>query len=95
MRKLFSIFLPREKRWKENITFSGDGNTVHFIQKKNFTFVPERSNGTEDDLITMLNVPLLVSKVFAIDLFETMRSARCTTISHIIAHHFSRSFSIP
>jgi hypothetical protein len=46
-----------------NVTFSEDEDFAqHFIQqRKSFTFVPEKSNGTEDDRITLMNVPLLVS----------------------------------
>jgi len=46
----------REEHEKTDITFSDDGNTVDFRQKKTWYFEPEKSNGTLDDEIWTLNM---------------------------------------
>ncbi len=55
--------LDREKHTRINIeTF--DNGTMKFMQRRTWHFVPELSNGTLDDNITTLNVPVVVSQSF-------------------------------
>ncbi len=50
----------REFRKKENVTFNGNG-TVSYVEKKWYEFVPEMSVGSDDDEVTVINIPLVVS----------------------------------
>lgn len=52
-------YMYREKLEKVNVTFHGDGDTVSYREKRLFTFVPEESVGTEEDVFVVPNVPLL------------------------------------
>lgn len=62
-----------EIRPRENITFHDNG-TISFLQAKSYVFAPERSNGTENDTFTGVNLPLLVG----------MTSQRLETTSGLI-----------
>ena len=48
---------------RHNISFSGENDTVTFTQIMSYFFVPEMSVGPEDDVITAVNLPLMVSRL--------------------------------
>ena len=56
---LFFCLLTREVHERVNITNYPNG-TMSFQQKRMWYFDEERTNGTLDDIITSLNVPLVV-----------------------------------
>jgi hypothetical protein len=51
----------REIWTKKNLEFVGD-NLLRYIPVTTLVFSPEFSNGTEDDEVTFLNVPAIVSE---------------------------------
>ncbi|XP_023212736.1 protein croquemort-like [Centruroides sculpturatus] len=53
-------FSFREKRTKENITWNDNG-TVSYRLVKTWYFQPDRTNGSLDDHIITVNVPMIVS----------------------------------
>jgi hypothetical protein len=52
----------RQRRWKEEISFSKDKTSVDFLQYKSYEFDCVESGGREDDVITLVNAPVLVSE---------------------------------
>lgn len=56
----YTTHLCRIEWVKDNITFNDNG-TVSFLEKMIFHFDEENSAGTEDDLVTTVNVPFIVS----------------------------------
>ncbi|ODN03060.1 Scavenger receptor class B member 1 [Orchesella cincta] len=49
-----------ERQWKEDISIDKENDTIGFRQYRSYEFQPEMSTGnTEEDMITMLNMPLL------------------------------------
>lgn len=61
--KLFidlKIFSSRETWEKVNLRFNDNG-TITFNQRKKFRFDPVRSAGSEDDMVIIPNIPMLVS----------------------------------
>ncbi len=49
----------RQVLTKEDVTFSQGGDAVRYTAKRIFQFAPEISNGTEEDLVVVPNIPLL------------------------------------
>ena len=49
----------RQVLTKEDIEFRQEGESVRYTAKRIFQFAPEISNGTEDDLVIVPNIPLL------------------------------------
>lgn len=59
-------FCCSSERWdKKNLKFHPNG-TVSFNQQKIFEFQEELSNGSEDDLVVVPNIPMLVSSLILI-----------------------------
>ena len=56
----FSHLFSRVNLTRSNITF-GDNDTLSYVQYMRYTFMPEMSVGAEDDIITTVNLPLMVS----------------------------------
>ena len=54
-----------EKIEKRNVKFDGK-NHISFTPVTTLFFEPSLSNGTENDLVTFLNVPAVVSVIFLI-----------------------------
>lgn len=54
------FFCFRQTWEKVNLQFHDNG-TLTFNQRKIFKFDAERSNGTEDDMVVIPNIPMLVS----------------------------------
>ena len=52
-----------EEREKINITWDHTRGTISYHQKKNYYFAPELTNGSLDDLVYHVNVPLVVSSI--------------------------------
>ena len=53
----------RRVKWERvNVSWVGNGDYLEYNLKKTYQFVPEMSAGSEDDVLTMMNVPLAVSK---------------------------------
>ena len=61
--KVFQLFLCREFRPKKNASFHKDGEEISYIQPKSYVFVADRSNGSPDDVVTVINFPILVRDV--------------------------------
>jgi len=61
MKHQMSVF--REKRKKENIFYNEAEDTLSYTQPVEFHFRQDLSSGTESDLLTMINVPLVVSYI--------------------------------
>lgn len=59
-------YVYRQKWQKENVRWFDGGEEVEYEQTKTFHFAPDLSVGTEDDIVTLPNVPMIVS-----DLEET------------------------
>lgn len=57
----FFFFIFREKWEKVNVKFNPNG-TISYQQKKTFVFDPDQSVGSEDDMVVIPNIPMLVSK---------------------------------
>jgi len=51
-----------EKYQKVNVTWNNNNGTVTYMQRKTWYFQPHLSNGTVEDNVTCLNVPLLVRR---------------------------------
>ena len=51
----------REKRYKIDLSINKTADTVTYRQPVIYYFRPDRSNGTEDDMINIINIPLVVS----------------------------------
>lgn len=60
--KLKVYFFCREKWEKKNVTFH-DNDTVTFHQEKIYHFDESLSAGSEDDVVVVPNIPMLVSFV--------------------------------
>ncbi len=43
-----------------NVTFSADGTQVEYAQKKTYFFNRNESSGSEDDVVLVPNVPMIV-----------------------------------
>jgi len=57
------IFLPHRETWeKVNLTFHDNG-TLTYNQQKVYRFDPEQSVGSEDDIVVVPNIPMLVSYI--------------------------------
>ena len=56
-------FFTREKTQKIGINQSEDQSAVTLRNLKTYEFIREESVGSEDDLVTIVNIPLLVSLV--------------------------------
>lgn len=52
-----------ETREKKVINFTDDATVINYNDLKTFTFVPELSNGTLDDVVNYINIPLVVSAI--------------------------------
>jgi len=50
----------RVRQNKNDIKYSGSGTTVDYQQAKHMEFVPQLSNGTENDTVTVPNIPAVV-----------------------------------
>ena len=59
------VLYLREKRYKVNVEHY-DNYTIKFHQKRVWHFVAEMSNGTLNDSVTTLNVPLIVNADFSL-----------------------------
>jgi hypothetical protein len=55
------FFEFREERHKVNLTWTTRNDSILYRNVKYWHFVPELSNGTEDDVITQLNAVAVVS----------------------------------
>ena len=49
-----------------NVSWTEDGEEVNFGTKKTYFFRPDLSYGSEDDLISLPNIPMIVSDKFDI-----------------------------
>jgi scavenger receptor class B, member 1 len=58
----FGPYVFLEKHIRTNVTWSEDGDTVDFFQKRIWHFQPDLSNGTLDDEILNINPIAAVSK---------------------------------
>ncbi len=56
-----SFSLSRQEWEKVNVSWLQEGSLVEYEQKKTFHFDETLSVGSEDDLITVPNVPMIVS----------------------------------
>lgn len=56
----YVLFFPRETWEKVDLSFLPNG-TVTFNQRKVFRFDPDQSAGSEDDVVIVPNIPMLVS----------------------------------
>ena len=55
--------MHRETRWKEDIIFDKGNDTLKYKQMRKYSFMPELSgDNKEEDMITTLNIPLIVRK---------------------------------
>ena len=61
-----------------NISFSGENDTVTFTQIMWYSFVPEMSVGPEDDVITAVNLPLMVRKLIIYNILRLISFANYT-----------------
>uniref|UniRef100_A0A1E1X368 Putative lysosome membrane protein 2 n=1 Tax=Amblyomma aureolatum TaxID=187763 RepID=A0A1E1X368_9ACAR len=52
-------YVYREYRKKEIQGFDKEHNTVQYFDRKSFVFEPSMSAGTEDDLVNVINVPVV------------------------------------
>ena len=59
----------RETYEKVNISWNDNNGTVTYKQIKRWHFVPEMTNGSLDDQISHLNVPMIVSQYYMSILF--------------------------
>lgn len=75
-----TLFLPtgpytfRETRTKEDVRIDHENGTVSYVERKSYEFLPHRSAGPLDEVVTHLNVPLVVSTpgwTTRIETFET------------------------
>lgn len=57
---LWLIFFFSEKRWKDNITFHDDNNTVSYMEYRQYFFEESMSVGDESDVVTIPNMLVLV-----------------------------------
>ena len=58
-----SVFFPREVQEKINVTLESANASLTYKVKKFWYFEPERSNGTLGDIVTSVNVPMIVSEI--------------------------------
>ena len=61
----FTLFF-REKWERINVSWTEDGEEVNFGTKKTYFFRPDLSYGSEDDLISLPNIPMIVSDTLEI-----------------------------
>lgn len=61
----FCCFFYRETGVHADPKFNHENGTITSIPKYPLEWVPEMSNGTEDDILTLPNVALLVSKIYS------------------------------
>ena len=54
----------REKWERVNVSWTEDGEAVNFGTKKTYFFRRDLSVGSEDDLMTLPNIPMIVSKKY-------------------------------
>lgn len=52
--------LCRVKWERVNVSWVDNGDYVEYSLKKTYQFVPEMSAGSEEDVLTMINIPLAV-----------------------------------
>lgn len=58
---LTDLFLTREYRPRENVTFLENGTKLYALNPKTFVFVPEKSCGDpEVDIVRTVNIPFVV-----------------------------------
>ena len=49
-------------KWERmNVSWVDNGDYLEYSLKKTYQFVPEMSSGSEEDVLTMINIPLAVS----------------------------------
>ncbi len=53
-------YVYEQKRKKINITINSENDTIDYQQVIEYFFRPDKSNGSEDDEITVINLPLVV-----------------------------------
>ena len=63
---LSSIHFFREKWERINVSWTEDGEEVSFGTKKTYFFRADLSVGSEDDLMMLPNIPMIVSKLIII-----------------------------
>ena len=51
----------REKRTKVDFSITDDGDVIEYRQPVRYYFEPDRSKGSEDDLVNIINIPFVVS----------------------------------
>lgn len=54
------MFVRREYRPMEEVTFQANGTRVAAVNTKTYMFQPEMSRGPESDLIRTVNIPAVV-----------------------------------
>ena len=59
--KTIDLFDCRETWVQDDINWIDD-ETLEYVPKKIFRFVPRLSNGRQTDLVTTINIPLIVSE---------------------------------
>ncbi|GIY53884.1 hypothetical protein CDAR_87022 [Caerostris darwini] len=62
----------RESREKVNITWNEDNSTVSYRQIRRWFFQPDRTNGSLDDVVTTLNVPMVAAAMAGKQMNEDM-----------------------
>ncbi|KAJ8669647.1 hypothetical protein QAD02_000906, partial [Eretmocerus hayati] len=73
----------REKRWKLNITFHPENDTVSYLQKRTWHFESSKSNGTLQDKVSQLNA-IIVSAAYKMRYWSTiMQSSSGFLINHM------------
>ena len=60
----------REKWERINVSWTEDGEEVNFGTKKTYFFRPDLSVGSEDDLMTLPNIPMIVSELYSLVDFQ-------------------------
>ena len=51
-------------KWERvNVSWTDNGDYLEYSLKKTYQFVPELSAGSEEDVLTMINIPLAVSRL--------------------------------
>jgi len=51
----------REIRPKRNVSFHKDGEEISYVQPKSYVFVPDKSSGSPNDNVTVINFPILTA----------------------------------
>ena len=89
------MFYDSSEVWeKVNVSWYRNGDEVEYSQKKTFFFSPEKSVGAESDILTLPNVPMIVSdsnNAFVLLAMEFRYSNHIETVylfSNTIVFHF-------